>query len=207
MLTSVVVDYYFPCAKKKTKTSFFPKAALTFHLTLVGGGAQAARSPRFCSHSSDRAFDVLESRKMPRSQEPGESDDASEPKLVLAGVRSKSTKRLMNLGFEITARVVEDEASGVVVKDYPEVTLRVIKDDKYTYEMLQLNVQTGFGVRTNARRRVPRWGKRRGGGGRVTWFVCPTRVLFFFFGCFFNGCPCRRCSLSLPFFLSLRVSS
>ena len=63
---------------------------------------------------------------MPQSRELVESENAAaKPKMVLAGVRSQSIKKIVDSGFDVIAKVVKDEVDGVAVKDYPEVTIRV----------------------------------------------------------------------------------
>jgi hypothetical protein len=71
--------------------------------------------------------------------------------MVMNGVRSQAVKHLLEKGFDVSAKVVAedgvDEVDGVLVGGRPEVTLRVVPPPKYTYDMMQLNLQNGFGVR------------------------------------------------------------
>lgn len=66
-------------------------------------------------------------------------------RMVLNGVRAQAMKRLREHGFDVAARVVKPPP-GEAVDSFPEVTLRVASGDDYTYSMLQLNMQNGFGV-------------------------------------------------------------
>ena len=53
-------------------------------------------------------------RGTPRAKDPGDGDAPDEPKMVLAGVRSQATKKLLELGFDVTARVVNNEVEGAL---------------------------------------------------------------------------------------------
>lgn len=87
--------------------------------------------------------------------------------LVLNGVRAKSVRHLREQGFDLSASVVEGDVTlnPTSAQGYPEVVIRVVKGEDYSYRMLQLNLQNGFEVRrcfgTHTRRLV---GEARGGG-------------------------------------------